>query len=187
MERVSVYIDGENFVYGIKSVNKFYTDFRFDFEKYIKFLTKGKKLVDVYYFIAPLKQQLNPIISQKQQKLFARFAKYGYKVILCKRKKINNSDGSSIGKIKEDDIRIALQMQKDAYDKKFDTAILFSGDGDFVPLPEYLGEKGKKMEVVYFENCTAYSLIKACNYRTHKIDKRILNKFFLRDKNEATP
>jgi len=33
MERVSVFIDGENLVYGIKSVNPFYTDFKFDFEK----------------------------------------------------------------------------------------------------------------------------------------------------------
>ena len=54
MERVSVFIDGENFLYSIKSINKFYTDFKSDFEKYINYITKGKKLVDVYYFIAPL-------------------------------------------------------------------------------------------------------------------------------------
>ena len=69
MERVSVFIDGENFLYGIKSINKFYTDFKFDFKKYIDKITKGKKLIDAYYFIAPLKQNLNPAIYTKQQKL----------------------------------------------------------------------------------------------------------------------
>mgnify|MGYP001591194652 FL=1 len=182
MERVSVFIDGENFCYGIKSINKFYTDFRFNFERYINYITKGKKLIDVYYFIAPLKQNLNPIIYTKQQKLFNRLKKVGYKIILCKRRKRDSEEGKEFHKIKEDDIRLALQMQKDAYENKFDTAFLFSGDGDFVPLPEFLKEKGKKVNVVYFEDSISISLFRACNFKGFKINKKILNKFFLREK-----
>lgn len=181
MERISIFIDGENFCYGIKSINKFYTDFRFDFEKYINFITKGKKLIDVYYFIAPLKQHLNPIITLKQQKLLVRLKKAGYNVILCKRRKREDGQGEITHKIKEDDIRLALQMQKDAYENKFDTALLFSGDGDFVPLPEFLKEKGKKMELVCFDDCTSISLLRVCRFKGFKIDKKILNKFFLRE------
>src|SRR4030042_6318364 len=58
MERVSIFIDGENFLYGMKSINPRYTDFNFDFKKYIDCLTKGRKLIDIYYFIAPLKQNI---------------------------------------------------------------------------------------------------------------------------------
>ena len=182
MERISIFIDGENFCYGIKSINKYYTDFKFDFKKYIDYITKGKKLVNVYYFIAPLKQHLNPTIYTKQQKLFSRLKNAGIKIILCKRKKRDHEDGTETHKIKEDDIRLALQMLKDAYNNKFDTALLFSGDGDFVPLPEFLKEKGKKMEVVYFESSISVSLLRVCNFKGIKIDKKILNKFFLREK-----
>lgn len=183
MERISVFIDGENFLYGVKSINKFYTDFNFDFKRYIINLTKGKKLIDIYYFIAPLKQNLNPIIYTKQQKLLSRLRKEGIKVVLCKRRKRDKDDGAQSHKIKEDDIRLALQMQKDAYENKFDTAILFSGDGDFVPLPEFLKERGKKMEVVYFKDSISVSLLRVCKFKGIEIDKKILNKFFYREPN----
>jgi len=182
MERVSIFIDGANFYFGMKSIKERYTDFKFDFKNYLKYVTKGKKLIDAYYFVAPLKQNLNPAIYTKQQKLFDRLNKAGIKIILCKRRKRENEDGTETHKIKEDDIRLALQMQKDAYENKFDTALLFSGDGDFVPLPEFLKEKGKKMELVYFDNSISISLLRVCNFKGIKIDKKILNRFFLREK-----
>ncbi|OGJ13258.1 hypothetical protein A3K82_01720 [Candidatus Pacearchaeota archaeon RBG_19FT_COMBO_34_9] len=181
MERISVFIDGENFLYGVKSINSYYTDFNFDFKKYINHLTKARKLINIYYVIAPLKQNLNPSLYTKQQKLLSRLKKEGINVILCKRTKRDNGDGTQCHKIKEDDIRLALQMQKDAYDNKFDIALLFSGDGDFVPLPEYLAEKGKKMEIAYFEGHTAFTLLRVCNFKASLINKKILNKFFYRE------
>lgn len=183
MERVSVYVDGANFYFGIKSINERYTDFKFDFRKFIDHITKGRKLIDVYYFVAPLKQDLNPEIYKKQQMLLTRLRKSGIKIVLCKRRKRDNKDGMPLHKIKEDDIRLALQMQKEAYNNKFDIALLFSGDGDFVPLPEYLKERGKRMEVVYFEDSISIGLLRACNFKGVKIDKKTLNKFFLREKN----
>jgi len=69
MERVSVFIDGENFLYGVKSINPFYSDFNFDFKRYITHLTKGRKLISIYYVIAPLKQNIKPTLYTKQQKL----------------------------------------------------------------------------------------------------------------------
>jgi len=141
MERVSVYIDGANFYFSVKSINKRYTDFKFDFERYISHITKNRKLGEIYYFIAPLKQNLNAGVYKEQQKMLTRLRKFGVKVILCKRQKIDKQDGTETHKIKEDDIRLALQMQKDAYDNKFDVALIFSWDGDFVPLPEYLRER----------------------------------------------
>jgi uncharacterized LabA/DUF88 family protein len=181
MERISVYIDGENFLYGIKSINEHYTDFNFDFKRYIISLAKGRKLITIYYVIAPLKQEITPILYTKQQKLLSRLRKEGINVILCKRTKRDNRDGTQCHKIKEDDIRLALQMQKDAYDNKFDIALLLSGDGDFVPLPEYLAEKGKKMEVAYFDGQTAFTLLRVCNFKSFLINKKVLNKFFYRE------
>lgn len=191
MVRISLFIDGANFCYGIKSIKERYSDFHFDFEKYIKEITKEGKLIDVYYFTAPLKQTLNPEIYTKHQKMLTRLEKAGYKVILCKRKRRRDIEGNITHQIKEDDIRLALQMQKDAYDNKFDIAYLLSGDGDFVPLPEFLKEKGKKICVYYFLKTISDSLLRACDYNCVAITKKILNVFFLREpkekkKNEKT-
>ncbi len=180
MERVSIFIDGENFLYGIKSLNSKYSEFKFDFDKYIKHLTKDRILIDVYYVIAPLKQEINLKLYQEQQKLLSRLNKNGIKIVLCKRTKRDNENGTLSHKIKEDDIRLALQMQKDAYEDKFDTAILFGGDGDFVPLNEFISEKQKKMEIVYFKGHTSYTLLRICNFRAYLVNKNILNKFFYR-------
>lgn len=180
MERVSIFIDGANFFGGVKSINEFYSEFNFDFEKYINRITKGKKLINVYYFIAPLKQQYNPKKYSKQQKMFTRFKKFGWQVILCKRKKRNMEGEQEKHIIKEDDIRLALTMLKDAYNNQYDTAYLFSGDGDFVPLPEFIGEKGKKMKCFYFEGSISSSLLRACKYNGELVTKKVLNKFFLR-------
>lgn len=113
-------------------------------KKLINYITKGKKLIDVYYFIAPLKQNLNPVIYTKQQKLFDRLKKAGYRVILCKRRKRDSEEGKEFHKIKEDDIRLALQMQKDAYENKFDTAFLLAGMGILFPCRNFLRKKARR-------------------------------------------
>ena len=181
MARISIFIDGANFYHGMKLINPKYSDFYFDFVKYIKKITKGSVLVDVYYFNAPLKQQFNPITYTKQQLLFERLKKAGYNVILCKRKKRTDSDGNESHQIKEDDIRLALQMQKDAYNNKYDTAYLFSGDGDFAPLPEYLKEKGKKIKIFYFKGSESLSLLRCCDFNCEVLTKRIINQNFSKD------
>lgn len=180
MERISVFIDGANFYHSMKTLNKKYSDFYFDFRKFIKKITKGKKLVDVYYFNAPLKQQFNPDTYTKQQLQFNRLKKAGFKIILCKRKKTVDKNGNECHKIKEDDIRLALQMQKDAYDNKYDVAYLFSGDGDFAPLPEYLKPKSKKVKVFYFDATGSLSLLKSCGFNCEMITRKIVNQYFCR-------
>ena len=181
MVRVSVFIDGANFCYGVKSIKERYSDFHFDFEKYIKEITRGYQLIDKYYFTATLKQTLNPEIYVKHQKMLTRLKKAGFKIILCKRKRTKDGEGNVRHQIKEDDIRLALQMQKDAYNNKFDEAFLFSGDGDFAPLPEFLKEKGKKVCVCFFQKTISDTLLRACDYYCETITKKTLNKFFLRE------
>jgi hypothetical protein len=36
------------------------------------------------------------------------------------------------------------------------------------------------MEIVYFEGQTAITLLRVCKFKSHLIDKKILNKFFYR-------
>jgi uncharacterized LabA/DUF88 family protein len=181
MERISVYIDGPNFYHGVKSINSKYKDFHFDLEKYINKITKGKRLIQIYYYNASIKQKQNPELFELQQKFFVRLRKIPkLKVVLCKRQKRTNSDGNNYFAIKGDDIHLAIDMLKDAYEKKYDTAILISGDGDFAPVVKYVQNIGKKVENYHFNGCISLNLISKCN-ASFTITKKTLNKFFYRE------
>ncbi len=178
--RVSVYIDGANFLYGIKSINERYTDFKFDFESYIKKIVGQRYLVSVYYYNASLKQQINPESFRKQQQFFARLVKiHRFNVILCKRQRRTNKDGKEFFTIKGDDIHLAIDMLRDAYENKYDTSILISGDGDFAPLVRQVKMLGKMVENYHFEGNISLDLLKECDMNA-VISKKIANKFFLR-------
>ena len=181
MERISVYLDGANFYYGLKSIKKFYTDYKFDFEKYTESITKKGNLIKIYYYNASLKQQINKEVFKKQQKLFARLREIPKcEVILCKRQKRVDDDGKERFNIKGDDIHLAIDMLKDAYENKYDKAILISGDGDFAPLVECVKKKGKKVDNYHFKDCISFDLLRECN-ASFVIDKKTVNKFFYRE------
>ncbi len=182
--RISIYIDGANFLGGLKSINKKYKDWNFDFKRFVESVTKNKQLVDVYYYNALLKQIQNPDMFKLQQELFNRLKSYGFKVNIAKRKPRIREDGTQGSQIKGDDIWLAVDMLKDAYEDKYDTAILISSDGDFVPLVKYIKNKNKQVESYYFEASKPYDLLKECNLH-FVIDKKTVNRFFYREQSSG--
>ena len=62
MERISVYIDGANFYYGLKTINKRYSDVFFDFASFVREIIGKEKLITTYYYNAPLKENLNKYV-----------------------------------------------------------------------------------------------------------------------------
>ena len=181
-ERISIYIDGANFVYGLKTLNKKYSDYHFDFENFIKMVLGKNELVDVFYYNASLKQEINPRRFREQQKLISRLRKITQcKVVLCKRQKRFNKDDEEYYTIKGDDIHLALDMLNDAWENKYDKAILISGDGDFAPLLKYVKNKNKKVEVISFDEVVSKNLINEADKFTF-INKKIANRFFWRER-----
>ena len=59
---------------------------------------------------------------------------------------------------KKIDIQIAIDIISLAYENKYDTAVLVSGDGDFLPVAQKLCELSKKLEVWAFKYSLAYVL-----------------------------
>ncbi|MDP3026939.1 MAG: NYN domain-containing protein [Nanoarchaeota archaeon] len=180
-KRISIYIDGANFVYGLKSLNPKYSDYHFDFKNFIKRIIGKNKLIDVLYYNASLKQEINPRRFKEQQKLIARLRKISKcKVILCKRQKRFNKADEEYYTIKGDDINLALDMLNDAWENKYDRAVLISGDGDFAPLVKYVRSKNKEAEIISFEKIASRNLINEVN-RYSFINKKIANRFFWRE------
>lgn len=68
------------------------------------------------------------------------------------------------------DIEIAIDMFESL--KKFDTAVLLSGDSDFAPLLDWLHTKGKKAVIVSTKYHVAKELIKASNLYINLRDLR---------------
>ena len=185
MVRISIYIDGANFFYGLRSINKRYTDFKFDFQKFINFLSKGKKLSSVKYYNASLKQNLDASLFRQQQRMFDRIRKISKcEVILCRRQRRTNSEGGERYDIKGDDIHLAIDMLKDAYENSFDEAVLVSGDGDFTPLVKYVKKKGKKVYNYHFSGNISLDLLKECN-GNFVVDKKMVNRCFLREEQKT--
>ena len=180
VKRVCIYIDGANFYGGLRSINPRYTDEKFDFENYIKYLTKNYSLIKIYYHNASLKQQLNKEPFRRQQILFSRLRKIkNCEVILCKRKPRTDTEGKEYHVIKGDDVYLTLDMISDAYENKYDKAILISSDGDFTPLVKRVRKLKKEVDICYFKDCVSNDLFKASNKR-NLINKKIIKKFFFK-------
>jgi uncharacterized protein (TIGR00288 family) len=97
-------------------------------------------------------------------------------MVLCRMQK-DRVDGETVYSVKEDDIHIAVDMVKLAYNNAYDTAILVSTDGDFVPAIEAVKEKGKKVENTGFPKKFSWHL-KQKSDRFIQLSKEDLANFF---------
>lgn len=173
-EKVIVFIDGSNHYHIVKKIINDDPDCLsdFDFEKFIKILVGDRILVRTYYYTAPLdKNYLAPKKSKKtgqeiyanQQKFFDKLRKIPYfNLILCRMQK-ETINGKVCYMVKEDDINLAVDMVKLAYNNAYDTAILVSSDGDFVPAIKIVKEVGKKVENIGFETKFSWHLKHECD------------------------
>ena len=162
MERLMIFIDGSNFYYGLKAeVGKT----EINLEKLGKVLCGGgRQLIRIYYYNAPLDQSHDPERYKSQQKWFDKVRSTpDTTLVLAKMKKRHNKDGKPEYYVKGDDIHIAVDMLKLAYNDAYDTAILVSGDGDFYPAIRAVKEKGKKVENAYFASNRSSLLGQECD------------------------
>jgi len=180
MEKIILFIDGSNFYYGLKSIYEDSKELsKFNFKKFGEILAKNRKLVRVLYYNAPLDYSENPMKYANQQRFFERVKKTeNVKLILSRlqKRKIKGTD-KFYYVIKGDDIHIAADMVKGAYENTFDTAILVSGDGDFVPAINIVQDRGKEVENAYFKKSMSWHLRQTCD-KSLKLTKEILDKCF---------
>ena len=168
-ERIVILIDGSNFYHSTAKMGKIV-----NFEKLIKELIgKNRELVGVYYYVAPLD------INESKEKYWAhqRFLEKlreipKFNVVLCTLKKLK-VEGKYVYFVKGDDIKMSNELIIGAVDDKFDTAILVSGDEDFVDSVDIIKKRcSKKIGNAYFAKSSSYKLRKTCDF-TIKLDNLI--------------
>ena len=155
MQRVSVYVDGFNLYYGLKSKGwrrYYWLDLRRLAENLLQF---GQQLMTVRYFTARvIRLADDPEQSERQQTylealemLTDLYIHYGYflpKRVLC----------HQCGAIRETyeekmtDVNIAVELMGDAQDDAFDTAIVISGDSDLAGPIEAIRRRYREKRVI---------------------------------------
>ncbi len=159
-ERVMIFIDGSNLYYSLKNLKIN----RIDFQKLLQLLSKDKLLITTYYYNAPLNISINPKKYWEQQKFFNELNKIpDFKVVLCKLRKHKRKDGNFVFDVKGDDVHLAVDLVSGAYEDLYDTAIIVSGDEDFVPAIKKAQKLGKKIVNAYFKSSSSASLKKTCD------------------------
>jgi uncharacterized LabA/DUF88 family protein len=117
----------------------------------------------MHYYNAPLDQNMDPEKYRKQQKFFDRLRNtHDLRLVLVRMQK-RMIEGKTIYAVKGDDIHIATDMIVLASKNAYDTAILVSGDGDFVPAVLAVQEMGKRVENYYFKSGHSWHLRQTCN------------------------
>jgi uncharacterized LabA/DUF88 family protein len=135
-ERVIVYIDGFNLYFGMREANL--DNCRWlNVEKMVRKLLQGhQQLVEIKYFTSRVSN--NPDKQKRQSTYIDALEATGVHVFYG-----NYQDGSEecrrcghiwrTAKEKMTDVNIATSMMVDAFNDKYDMAMLISGDSDLVP------------------------------------------------------
>ncbi len=134
--RVIVYIDGFNLYFGMVNAgieNCKWLNIKALIDSYI---THNQELVEIKYFTSRITNQ--PSKQKRQNSYLEALETTGINLIygLYKAKEIechNCGHNWSISNEKMTDVNIATHLLLDAFNDRFDTAILISGDSDLVP------------------------------------------------------
>jgi uncharacterized LabA/DUF88 family protein len=180
MKRVIVFIDGNNFYFGLRKLyGKNKSLKQFNFKEFSQFLAGKDEVMSIYYYNALLDRENNPEKYESQKEFFEKLNKIpNFKLILCKLLKRNITGTNRVYYIiKEDDIHMAVDMVENACDDNLDIAILVSGDGDFVPAVRSVKKKNKLVKNVYFKNSSSRNLKNFCD-SSLELTKENLNQFF---------
>ena len=177
-ERISIFIDGSNLYYSLQDLK---VD-RIDFKKLVDLLKKERLLVSVFYYNAPLDISVDSKKYWEQQKFFDALRRIpGFNVVLARLRKHKQDDGTYKFEVKGDDIYLAVDLVSGAYENLYDTALIVSGDEDFVPAIKKVQKLGKKVENIYFCTTSSSYLNKTCN-TSFCMDEKIAKSIELKEK-----
>ena len=145
--RMAIFVDSADLERTAREQN-----IRIDYEKLLKVLTKEALLVGAWYYTAA-----DP--TDVKHKIFlSSLVKIGYHVVSKTIIKWGNSSITS-------DLDLELKLDMFKFINHYDTAILISGDSDFVPVVDEIKERGVKVEVVSWRSNTSKRLMEtASNY-----------------------
>ena len=154
--RVYVFIDASNLWQAQKVKGKF-----FDLAKLKRYLELRYQATEikVYYYTAYPKEGTRDYSTESKHKFFT-YLKKGLGIVVRKKElkqiRITTELGVSIGEKGNMDVEMTIDAVNLV--DKYDAAILFTGDSDFLALINYMRNRGKKVHVYSSHNNISYEL-----------------------------
>jgi uncharacterized LabA/DUF88 family protein len=144
-QRVGVFIDVQNMYYSAKNL----FGAKVNFGNIVKEATAGRKLIRAIAYVVSTE-------GKEEQPFFDALYNLG---IETKDKPLQIFWGGE----KKADWDVGLAVDAIRFSPNLDAIVLVGGDGDYVPLVEYLRAHGKQVEVVSFGSTTSAKLIDAAD------------------------
>lgn len=144
-QRVGMFVDVQNLYYSARNIY----NARVNFSALLKEAVGQRKLIRATAYV--IRAQM-----PEEQSFFDALSKAGFEV---KAKDLQVFFGGT----KKGDWDVGLTMDAIRQMNKVDTIVLASGDGDYVPLLEYLRNFGVRGEVIAFGKSSSSKLIEAAD------------------------
>ena len=144
-QRVVVLIDVQNLYHSAKNLYQA----RVDFDEVLKKAIAGRKFIRAFAYVVRTK-------TGEEKAFFEALIKLGIET------KVRDLQEFYGGTKKADwDVGIVIDAIRTA--PGVDVVVLCSGDGDFIPLVEYLKNQGKRVEIIAFGKTTSLKLKEAAD------------------------
>lgn len=150
---IAVFIDGSNLYNGMREN---LSSTRFHLKELVEQLIGKRPLMRVYYYNAPLTNDYESDLREGQQRFFESLSRIPYVTVRLGRLH-RRQDGSLVEK--GIDVALAVESLSLAFNDTYDTALIVSGDGDYIELVEAIKRHGKHVESAMFRNQSAGVLI----------------------------
>lgn len=144
-QRVGVFIDIENLYYSAKKI----FGARVNFRQLLKDIVGKRKLIRAIAYVIKT--------EGGEEKPF-------FDVLLRLGIEIREKELQIYGGFKKADWDVGLTVDAIRMAQNLDVIIILSGDGDFLPLVEYLKNLGKRVEIVAFAKSTSLKLKENADY-----------------------
>ncbi len=139
-QRIGVFVDVQNMYYSAKNIHQS----KVNFGKILEDAVAGRKLIRAFAYVIRAE-------APEEQSFFEALDKQGFEV---KYKELQVFFGGA----KKGDWDVGLAMDAVRLSERLDVVTIVSGDGDYIPLVEYLQNRGVMVEGFAFGESTSSRL-----------------------------
>jgi len=143
-QRLGVFIDAENLYHSAKNL----FGAKVNFKQILKDIVGNRKLIRAIAYVIKTE-------SGEEKPFFDALIRLGIETRI--------KELQIYGDFKKADWDVGIAVDAIKISPSLDVVLLLSGDGDFVPLVEYLKNHGKQVEVVAFSKSTSLKLKEAAD------------------------
>ncbi|MBU0706985.1 NYN domain-containing protein [Patescibacteria group bacterium] len=144
-QRVGVFVDVQNLYYSAKNIY----NSKVNFGEILNTAIAGRKLIRAFAYVVRAE-------APEEQSFFDALSKQGFELRM---KDLQIFFGGQ----KKGDWDVGITIDAIRLSDKLDVVVLVSGDGDYIPLVEYLKFSGQQVEVIAYQKSSSSKLIEAAD------------------------